>query len=146
EARAVTRKAGKTLGVHIDVAMEREPEYGAAMDIHWDWRTWIREGLADYVLLKEIWHGSRFAQEILSIARAHQTDAVISLFAFAQWKQPGSERILEERIRTARDAGFDGYQYYDTAGLLRGFSDRQRVVVKNPAVRDMLRRQFLTGR
>lgn len=142
EARNITRKAGKTLGVHIDLVMEREPGHGAAMDIHWDWRTWIREGLADYVLLKDIWPGSRFAREILSLAHANQTDAVVSLYAFIQWKQPGSERILEERIRATRDAGFDGYQYYDSAGLLRGLPDRQRVVVKNPAIREMLRRQF----
>lgn len=142
DARAITRKAGKTLGVHVDVVMEREPEQGAAMDIHWDWRTWIRDGLADYVLLKEIWPGTRFAQEVLSLAHAHHTEAVVSLFAFMQWKQPGSERVLEERIRAVRDAGFDGYQYYDSAGLLRGLPDRQRVVVKNPAVREMLRGNF----
>ena len=143
KARAITRRAGKTLGVHIDGVMEVEPGHVTAMDIHWDWRTWIKEDLADYVLLKGVWPGSRFMQEIISLARPRGIDVVVSLFEFSsQWKKPGSEMILDGRLRAARDAGCDGYQFYDSAALLRALPDTHRVVVKNPAMRDVLRKYF----
>lgn len=144
QARAVTRQAGKTLGLHIDAAMNVEPDEGATMQIHWDWRTWLKERLADYVLLKEVWPGSRFGQEILSLARAQGIAAVVSRYAFAtQWKEPGCEQVLDGWLKAADEGGFDGFQFYDSAALLRGFADRQRVLFKNPAVREVLRRHFI---
>jgi hypothetical protein len=144
EARRMTREAGKTLGLHIDSAMNMEPEEGAAMGIHWDWRMWLREGFADYVLLKEVWPGSLFAQEIVSLARPGRIQVVPSHFAFGcKWKEPGCEQVLDGWLRSARENGCDGFQFCDSAALLHGFSDRQRVLLKNPALRDVLRKHFI---
>ncbi len=143
DAREITRRAGKTIGLHVDSGMNMEPEEGACMEIHWDWRTWIKEGLADYILLKHEPVGTCFAQEVLSLAREKGIDAVISIFLFSrQWKQPGCENALEREIRAVRDAGFDGFQYYGTAALVQGLPERQRVVFKNPAQRKVLAENF----
>jgi hypothetical protein len=114
------------------------------MEIHWDWRTWIGEGLADYVMLKGVFPGTPFAREITALARPQGIDVVAAFFAFThKWKEPGSEQLLDAHIRAFQEQGCDGFQYYDSAGLLHGIEDRQRVVVKNPVLREVLCRHFI---
>lgn len=147
EARAITNKAGKRMILHIDAGMNMEAEEGGAMNMHWDWRTWINEGLADSLLLKDVWPTTRFAQEILSLARPRGITTVISRYLFSNvWKTPMAEQTLDGLLRIVRDAGHDGFQFYDSAGLLRGIPDRQRVVMKNPAMRGVFRRYFGTNK
>ncbi|MFA7160915.1 MAG: hypothetical protein WC299_16585, partial [Kiritimatiellia bacterium] len=54
EARQLCRSRGRPLGLHVSVTMNMEPEEGSAMEIHWDWRTWLKEKLADSVTMKEV--------------------------------------------------------------------------------------------
>ena len=67
--RELTRRHGKPMGLHISPTTGvMEPEQGAAMEIHWDWRRWLREGLCDSVTMKEIWPRTSLAEED-SVAR-----------------------------------------------------------------------------
>jgi hypothetical protein len=147
QAAALCRAAGKQIGLHIDWAMDMEPHEGGAMNIHWDWRTWLRERLADFVVLKEVAPWSPMAQEVLSLARPRGIATVPSRYAFAHhWKKPGAQAVLDAWIKATRDAGHDGYQFYDTAGLLRALPLEQRVVFKNPALAEVLHQHFAAAR
>ena len=142
EASALTREYGKPLGLHVSITMNMEPAEGAAMGIHWDWRTWLKEGLADRVTLKEVWPGSRQEQEIQSYARPRGIPTVFCPYANTLWSVPGGERIVRDRIRAAKAAGHDGFQYYECASVVRGQADG-RVVMDQPALREVFQTFFV---
>jgi len=142
EARALTREYGKSLGLHVSATMNMEPAEGAAMGIHWHWRTWLKEGLADSVTLKEVWPGTRQEQEIQSYARPRGIPTIFSPYANTLWKTPGGERIVAHRIRAAKAAGHDGFQHYECAFVIRGQADG-RVVMDQPALREVFRSFFV---
>ena len=100
------------------------------MDIHWDWRTWLAEGLADSVTMQDIWPQTRFAREILQQTRPRGIPVIFCPYANNLWLRPGGERICANWIRLAREGGFDGYQLYEAAGVLRA-------KVTEPALREV---------
>jgi len=141
QAKAIAKSYGKPLGLHVSTTMDMEPEEGAAMDIHWDWRRWLDEGLADSITFKEVRPQTRFARAILDRIRDRDVKAVSCPYANTLWKAPGCERIVEDWIRTAREAGFDGYQYYECASVVRGTPDG-KIMMMQPGLRDLLHREF----
>ena len=141
QARALTRLAGKPLGLHVSISLDMEPDEGAAMDVHWDWRRWMDEGLADSVTLKEVRPNTRFEQEILSYTRPRGIQAIFCPYANSLWGVPGGEKVVEGWIRAARAAGHGGYQYYECASVVNGTSQGE-IVMRQPALRDVFRREF----
>jgi len=141
QAKALARSRGKPLGLHVSVTMDMEPEEGAAMEIHWDWRRWLDEGLADSLTFKEIRPRTRLAQEVLGRIRGPKVKAVFCPYANNLWTVPGGERIVADWIRAAREAGFDGYQYYECASVVRG-TPEGKIVMTQPALREVFRKQF----
>ncbi len=141
QTRELTRRAGKSLGLHVSASVEMEPGEGAAMDVHWDWRRWLDEGLADSVTLKEVWPNTRFEQEILCHTRPRGIQTIFCPYANNLWNTPGGEKIVEGWIRAARAAGLDGYQYYECASVVNG-TPEGGMVMRQPALREVFRRAF----
>jgi hypothetical protein len=141
EARALTDEYGKRLGLHVSTSMDMPPAEGGAMEIHWDWRTWLEEGLADSVTLKEVWPDTRFEREILSIARPRGIQVIFCPYANNLWSVPGGERIVRDRIRAARAAGHDGFQYYECASVIHATVGRGLEMVQ-PALRQVFQEEF----
>jgi hypothetical protein len=142
EASALVRGSGRKLGLHISRTMDIEPERGAAMEMHFDWRTWLDENLADSVTMKEVWPRTPMAEEVLAHARPHGTPLVFSPFANNIWRQPGGAEVCANRIRQARDGGFDGFQYYENCAIVQPRPDG-RIEVVHPEIVDVFQREFV---
>ena len=140
--RDLTRRHGKPMGLHISpTTAGMEPEQGAAMEIHWDWRRWLGEGLCDSVTMKELWPRTSLAEEVLSLARPRNIRTIFCPYANNLWRKPGGERIVADWIRLAREGGYDGYQLYECCAVVRGSKDG-RITMEQPALRELFRREF----
>lgn len=132
----------KPLGLHVSPSLEMDPVHGAAMEIHWDWRTWIKEGLADSITMKEIWPRSGIADEIFSLARPRGIAAIFCPYAANTFREPRGEECIADWIRQAHEGGCDGYQLYEAAAVIKGTADG-RVVMEQPALRNLLGAEFV---
>jgi len=141
DARALVDEYGKRLGLHISTSMDMPPAEGGAMEMHWDWRTWLEEDLADSVTLKEVWPNTRFERQIMSVARPRGVEAVFCPYANNLWSVPGGERIVRDRIHAARAAGHDGFQYYECASVVHAKTDGALEMVQ-PALRQVFQEEF----
>ena len=141
DAKKLVDEHGKLLGLHTSITMGTEPEEASSMDIHWDWRTWLQEALPQSVTLKEVWPGTRFWREIMSLARPRGIKGVFCPYANNQWGKPGGEKIVEAWLKMAQQHGCDGYQYYECASVIEGTEDG-RIVMKQPALRELFQRTF----
>lgn len=135
EARKVVNSYGKPLGLHISHTNNSSPSVGGAMDIHWDWPTWLADGLADSVTMQDIWPQTRFAREILQHTRPRGLPVIFCPYANNLWLKPGGAEICAEWLRLAREGGFDGYQLYEAAGVLRAKAGS--VEMTEPALREV---------
>lgn len=141
EARALTKQRGRALSLHVEQLMCVEPELAGGMEMHLDWRTWLDEGLADNVTAKNLIPGTRFAEEVLSHTRRRGMSVIHCPFANSLWRTPGGERVIADWIDQARAHGFDGFQFFECAAVVRGTRDG-RIVMEQPALRDVFRKQF----
>ena len=115
----------KPLGLHVSPTLEMDPVHGAAMEIEWDWRTWLKEGLADSVTLKEVWPKTALAEEVLSLTRPRGVKAIYYPYAAKSFLQTRGERGIALWIRQAREGGCDGYQFYEATAVIKGTSDKK---------------------
>ena len=141
EARQLVDAYGKRMGVHVSQTMDMEPEEGAAMGIHFDWRSWIDEGMADSVTLKEIRPRTAFGEEIFAHTRPRGATVVFSPYANNIWKGCGGARICADRIRFAREHGCDGFQFYENCAIMRAQPNGYLKMVQ-PELREVFRREF----
>jgi uncharacterized lipoprotein YddW (UPF0748 family) len=140
-ARAISKSVGKPLGLHVEVNMDMPIALWTSMNIDWDWRTWLKEGLADTVTMKEIWPGTRFAQELLSYTRPRGIRVIFCPYANNLPETSHRLKIVSEWIRAARDGGFDGFQFYECAAIFRGDRDGN-VLMPQPELKDLFRKEF----
>lgn len=131
----------KPLGLHISPTEEMDPTVGTAMEVHWDWRGWLREGLASSVTMKEVWPKTLLAEEVLSFTRSRGIPVVFCPYANNLFHAPGGDRTVAEWIRLAREGGYDGYQLYECAAVLRGTGDG-KIIMEQPALAKLFQRQF----
>ena len=58
------------------------------------------------------------------------------------WRTPGGEKMVAKWIAQARDHGFDGFQFFECAAVVRGTRDG-KVFMEQPALRDVFREHFV---
>jgi hypothetical protein len=140
--RELARRCGKPMGLHVSPTTGiMEAEQGAAMEIFWDWRRWISEGLCDSVTMKEIWPRTPLAEEVLSLARPRHLRTIFCPYANNLWRKPGGERVVADWIRLAREGSYDGYQLYECCAVVRAAKDGS-ITMEQPALRELFQRQF----
>lgn len=141
EAKKLAASYQKPLGAHISPSEGVGPEIGAAMNIDWDWRTWIEEDLIDSVTMKEVFPGSRLAQEVLTLTRPKEISTVLSLYANHLWAAPGGEEVCRRWIQIAMQQGYNGYQFYECASVIQALEDGA-ITMNQPALAQMFREVF----
>lgn len=81
KAAALLHAKGKKLHHHFEARMITEPKFDTYDQIHWDWRTWLEEGIVDGLSLKYVgafnW---RFDGEVLPLAR--KKGAEVNMISF----------------------------------------------------------------
>ena len=151
QASALTRAAGKLFQVQVHTeAFRPDPVFGQLMgfpaNIHFAWRQWLEEGLADAVTLRSSWYeaaedpldGSPARRSKLSNVLADPVvDEVLQvtenlglpvyLNRYVARAVPISEYVddLEQIWRDRRFAGFDLYEFFH---LARATPDGSRLV------------------
>jgi hypothetical protein len=136
EAKALTASRGKRLRLHISPTLDIEPEVGGAMDLHFDWRTWLRDGLADAVTMKEIYPGTALAEEILCLTASRGIPLIFSPFANALFRTAAGVGVTRARIDWARARGFSGFQLYESCAVFRATSEGG-LKLEQPGLRDV---------
>ncbi|MCE9590207.1 MAG: hypothetical protein K8S99_06750 [Planctomycetes bacterium] len=134
EAAAVVRARGKKIVLHIDGHFDHAPGTGAAMNMVCDWRTWLEEGLADRVTGKALWPGASFSREVVALAHAKGVPVSFTPYCnnFFEDRSTmnhsgdsprGCEIPVDRLIRWGREAGYDGFTFYECASALRAAAD-----------------------
>ena len=120
KASALARNAGKTLALHLEAGIEVPTACDQRMQFNLEWETWIREGLADALVLKWWFSQNPFIHEhVLPLAKrkgipVHIVDRNCSL--------NNTPRAIERALSLLRDsraAGFAGYAWYEAANCKR---------------------------
>jgi len=143
-AKALVESRGKKLGIHISPTESMEPHLGGAMGIHFDWRTWIQEGITDSVTLKEVWPRTPLAEEVLALTRPRGVAAFFSPYANNIWLRPGGESMCDYWINIAKANGFDGYQFYEGAAIVKA-ADEATLTVEPVEVEAVFRQHFVAS-
>lgn len=119
DARRLASAAGARLAVHLENGMEVPPHLDTRMQIAWDWRAWIREGIADEITLKWFSERSRFVHEqVLPLCRRHGVPVhVCSRNLDGGMTERGVE-FVESVLTRCAEAGLAGYNLYETANLM----------------------------
>jgi hypothetical protein len=154
EASAMAREAGRSFIHHVENRMLMPPELDCYCQIHWDWRTWIREGLVDEVDLKYIGpdHPDCY-EEIVPLARRHGVRVNWISADPEPRSKPRSIRESPLLVDRARAAGLDGINLYEL-WLYRRMTDRGVPMTRGSGeaiIREMRRRideqagKLLTG-
>ncbi|MDA1143015.1 MAG: hypothetical protein O3B01_31025 [Planctomycetota bacterium] len=114
EAKAMAEGAGKKLILHVENRMIVPAEGDCYTQIFWDWRTWVKEGLADEIDLKYLGPNQQAAyREIVPLARKH---GIKVNWVSADPEPRGHPRSIHEApliARRAAEAGLDGINLYE---------------------------------
>jgi hypothetical protein len=141
ETRTLVNIFGKKMRLHIGPWMDIKPETGwPQMGLNLDWRTWLEEGLADFITLKDVVPGSQFAGEILVYTRPRGIPVVYSQWN-SLWTGPENVEKTRRGIDTARRYGCDGFQFYECNAVVKGTSDR-KIIMEQPALRKLFQDLF----
>lgn len=135
QARARLREAGKAMQVHVSGRM-RDPEWHTEMEMHFDWETWIREGLADAITLKMSPARGGICPAVISLAR----EAGLPVYACPYingLKLPDGPDTAAYMRRDATDAGVDGLIIYENAAFM-GARDDGGIEITKPWLFDTL--------
>lgn len=138
QASQLVRSRGKRLGLHIGPIEEMDPKIGGALDMHWDWRSWIDQGLADSVTMKELWPCTRLAEDVLDHTRRRGIPVIFSPFGISIMQRSDTLKICGDRCRLAIEHGFDGFQFYESAAILEATIDGRVLPIK-PGLGELLR-------
>jgi len=120
QAKALLAAAGRKLEHHVESRMTTPPQFDTYSQIHWDYATWIDEGILDGVNLKYLGPFNPFVQrEILPRARkrgipVHQIAAISDPRG-----HPRAPELHAEALRMARAGRLDGLDLYEVWVYLR---------------------------
>jgi len=141
ECRKLVNSYNKKMGLHIEPWMDVKPEFGGAMGLYLDWQTWIKEGLADCITMKDIRPNSHFAHEILSYTIPRNIPVVYSKWN-SNWLGDNNVQFINNSIIEAEKGGYDGFQFYECNAVIKGKSDGS-ITMEQPALRKVFQDVFL---
>ncbi len=123
-AKSLLAAAGLKLEHHVEARMMIGPAYDTYTQIHWDYATWIDEGIIDGVNLKYLGPCHPWVhREILPRARRRG----IPVHAITALSDPRSHPRAAEAhrhyVELARRAGLDGVNLYEVWVYLRGTAE-----------------------
>ena len=136
-ARRLTASRGRKLIAELESGIEVPPSLDCRMQLHLDWRAWIREGLVDEVRVKWFTKDSTFVHEqVLPLARRHGVPVhVISRCLHTGFDVRAAE-MAHLTIGGACAAGFAGYTFYEQQNLM-DLNPEGRSTLKGPVRRYM---------
>lgn len=118
-AKLLTKQHGKKLIAQFEYGMEVPPHLDTRMQIFWDYRTWINEGIMDEIYLKFWTAYSPFIHcEVLPLAANRQIPVHIVSRNSAALDMRSMETI-PRLVTDAQYLGFSGFNFYEAADILQ---------------------------
>ncbi len=118
-AQALARQAGKRLALHLEAGIEVPQVCDQRLQFNLEWETWIRERIADEVLLKWWFAQNPFIHErVLPLARRHGIPVHI-IDRNGSLKTPRAVERACALASESRLAGFSGLAWYEAAAWKR---------------------------
>ena len=150
EASEAVRARGKKMHVHLHAeAFRSDPCYGQLMafpaNLHFNWKTWIREGLIDSATLRTSWweavedasdgepNRSRLenalddpvVKEMLSVSNAGNVPVTLNRYVA---RAVGTEEYVADLGTVYDDDRFSGFDFYEFKNLARPTPDGSRLI------------------
>ncbi len=139
EARDLLHAAGKKIQLHVSSSMQVDPSHHTAMEIHWDWRRWIEEGLADALTLEAVNPNTMLYDEIKSMTEERNIRTYFCPFFWSALQYDNWKHSPQKLFRLSSDAGDDGFILYECAALMEGRTDGT-VELKHPELKETIRK------
>jgi len=140
KARALSNEKGKSLQHHVSASLDGSPDRLCLCHIHWDWRTWVREGLVDEVTLKEVFPGTPFFDEVMDVLRGTDIRAHFCPFMNSVLsRDPNYADVIAGHVANARKAGLDGFWLHEAFCLFEKDIPNETVKLVRPGVADAVR-------
>ena len=121
EAKQELKKHSKKLQVHINGMMAGTPDTPTTMDIHWNWRQWLDEGIPDAVTFQALAADRTFRNHMGRelIKACYDKSIPIYYRPFV-----GSAQELKDWTALGmRDSGLNGFVVYESATLYASQAD-----------------------
>jgi uncharacterized lipoprotein YddW (UPF0748 family) len=120
EAKALLAAAGRRLEAHVEARMKTPPEHDTYTKIHWDWATWLDEGIVDAINLKYLNPLNPFVQREL-LPRARRRGIPVQCIAAIgdPRSQPRTPEWAVETLRQCQAGGVAALNLYELWVYLR---------------------------
>ena len=125
QASARLRRAGRKVFAHVNTYME-PPCIETSMNIHWDWPTWIREGLLDEITVKR-WRMDALTNGIAPriVEETRQAGLPINYCPYLNALPPGDagRQVMDFHRCEALEGGATRFIMYENAAFMRARDD-----------------------
>ena len=147
QASARLRRAGRKVVAHVNTYMV-PPRVEAAMNVHWDWPNWIREGLLDEITVKR-WRMDALTNGIAPriVAEARQAGLPVNYCPYLNALPSGNSgrQVLDFHRREALEGGATRFIMYENAAFMRARDDGA-IEITQPWMVEMVADRGLPGR
>ena len=135
-AADMVKKSRKKFCLHIpDMAFDL-PEQSTMMEINWDWRDWLKKGIADEVTFKTIRKDNAFSPEGLELVKLCGDKKVpVSICPFLHGLTD-----LPEYLSKIEELGIDAFIIYEAATLWKAEKNNFKKLV--PSVNEIIENKF----
>lgn len=120
------RSRGKKMQHHVSRPMDSQPDQRPLINIRWNWRQWIEEGLLDEITLKDLELNSGFCHQVKAHARRHGVTTWHCPYLGVLFDASSTWAVtMEQIVRQNYTTGSDGLMLYEAATFMRGDSEGQ---------------------
>jgi hypothetical protein len=136
KAAAMVKASGRKFCLHVPDVAFGSPSQSTMMEIHWDWRSWLDQGIPDEVTFKTIFTDNAFTPEGLDlIKRCHDKAIPISVCPFLH-----AIPDLAGYLAKVENLGMDTFTVYEAATLWVAIPEGFKEL--NPATNILLQKSF----
>jgi len=136
-ARQRLNAAGRGMQLHVSARM-KSPEWHSEMEVHFDWPTWLREGLADEVTVKMQSVRGEIAPEVAAAARTAGMKVNACPYLNGMPRHPRGPDLARHVAHDALAGGADGFIMYENAAFMAAQEDGA-VTITQPWLVEALR-------
>ncbi len=124
DTASLVRGRGKKMQHHVSRPMDCRPDQRPMVNIRWNWRQWIEEGLLDEITLKDLELESGFYRQVMDHATRHNVTTWHCPYLGVLFDASSTWAVtMEQMMRHNYAAGTDGLMLYEAATFMRGDAD-----------------------
>jgi len=114
-----TRELADFAGVNVILAVPEVQGFMCELPVRLQWDRWIGLGLADAIMLKNVYPGTMLGEALRVLTRRHNMPLYFNPYDDRGGGGPGRQQRYERLLARSIDAGHDGYNRYEGHCILR---------------------------